>query len=148
MSYRGLGSSSQLFDCPISSSRDMPSGLSSKFVSSYPMSNANFTKTLCGSENPIADECNQSAMPSLCFYAKTAQPKPDGTIASFLGRPSEQSDWAKWRAWRPALSEASAHPPLPEEGLSDAAFYGGLAALGAVAALGVWYAVRRLRPWH
>lgn len=148
MSYHGLQGTSQLFDCPASKSKDMPAGLSSKFLSSYPLSNPAFTKLSCGSESPIADECNQSAMPGVCFYAKTAQPRTDGSIPNYMGRPAEQSDWAKWRAWRPSLSEAAPGSPGSEEGLSDAAFYGGLAALGAVAALGVWYAVRRLRPWH
>ena len=112
MSYHGLQGTSQLFDCPASKSKDMPAGLSSKFLSSYPLSKPAFTKLLCGSDSPIADECNQSAMPGVCFYAKTSQPRTDGSISNYMGRPAEQSDWAKWRAWRPSSSEAA--PPVQD----------------------------------
>lgn len=67
------------------------------------------------------------------FYAASFD-QPKVSSASLL---------AAYTAKPPSSQEAT-----PQGGLSDAAFYGGLAALGAVAALGVWYAVRRLRPWH
>ncbi len=67
----------------------------------------------------------------------------DAYYAASFGKPSAASMLAIATA-PPIVSQEA----TPQEGLSDAAFYGGLAALGAVAALGVWYAVRRLRPWH
>lgn len=144
MSYRGLGATSQIYDCGYSTSKEAPSGLSAKYKSSFPLSSQQFKKLQCGSTSVFADECNQSAQPGLCLYAKTAVPDAGGYIKSYLGRPVEQSDWQAWRNWHPSSMEATPGAS-GEEGLSDAAFYGGIAAAVVVVGGALWYASRRLQ---
>jgi len=144
MSYRGLGATSQIYDCGYSTSKKVPSGLSAKYKSSFPFSSQHFKKLQCGSTSVFADECNQSAQPGLCLYAKTAVPDASGYIKSYLGRPAEQSDWQAWRNWHPSSMEATPGAPAGE-GLSDAAFYGGIAAAVVVVGGALWYASRRLQ---
>lgn len=139
MSYRGVGAS-QLYDCPESNSQDMPPGLSAKYKASFPPRSYTFRKTICGSESPIADECNKSAQPAICYYAKTAPVRADGTVANYLGRPAEQSDWSKWREWTPLRQQDLA--PTPQPGISNVMLYGGLVALAAVSAGAIYFATK------
>lgn len=134
MTLGAFGAGVPLLDCPQAGipkipGKTLPAGLSPEFMASY--ASPSFTKLSCNGSSEVQSLCNQSAMPSLCVYAKTA-PAP---VKNFLGRAARPSDWEAWRAWQPggASQEGSSGG-----GMSDGMFYGLLLAGIGVAALAVW----------
>lgn len=146
MSYHGLGFMGNVQESAYKafvSAGKMPPGLSPEYLSSYPVT-SNTYRSPVGSSGVVAEQCNKSAQPSICYYAKS-NIKPDGNTPAFLGRASKQSDWAAWRDWSPpgeaALDQTSGEVEVAG-GVSDVVFYGGIAAALALVGLGVWYSTK------
>jgi hypothetical protein len=148
MSYHGLGFSfinESVHKAEVSSGK-MPAGLSPEYLKSYPVASAAYQKQVTAS-GPVADQCNQSAQPVICNYAKTVK-NANGMTPAFLGRASKQSDWDAWRKWTPPGEAPMEQSPSGEsavvldEGVPDVVFFGGIAAALALVGLGLWYSTK------
>lgn len=138
MSYHGMGALAG------PQANNYPSGLSPAYLQSFPLTSANYSNPI-SVVGPVADQCNKSAQPVLCHWAKTR--RVGGKTPNFMGRPAAQSDWDAWYKWSPGGEEPLSMDASTKEvqvagGVSDVMFYGGIALAAVMVGWLVWYARR------